>query len=61
MKQYSLTGKPPHGKGWGEIKFQTSDSEMYDFLLKYMDTIIDAFKWQNHIERTENPPVRLKG
>lgn len=60
MREYSLTKTQPRGKGgWGEIKFQTPDAEMYEFVSKYMDTIIDAFRWQNHIERVE-PSMKIR-
>jgi tRNA G46 methylase TrmB len=57
MKTYALSGQPPtKEKPWGKIEFETDNRELYEFVLKYMETITDAFRWQNHIERTKREP-----
>jgi len=60
MRDYALIGHPPSKEApWGKIEFSTSDGELYGFVSKYMEMIIDAFKWQNNVGRVERPPIYI--
>jgi len=52
--EYGLTAKPPKTeKDWGTITFNTSSKEMYEEVLAYIQTVVDATSWRNRVQRIE--------
>lgn len=52
--EYGLRATPPKAeKDWGTITFNTSSKEMYEEVLAYIQTVVDATSWRNRVQRIE--------